>query len=41
MSYKLWDILGEMKSAEYEWVELSHSLNNDSPYWGGIPDGSV
>ncbi len=41
MSYKLWDILGEMKSAEYEWVELSHSLNNDSPYWGGIPEGSV
>ena len=41
MSYKLWNILGEMKSAEYEWVELSHSLNNDSPYWGGIPEGSV
>ena len=34
MSYKLWNILDEMKSAEYEWVELSHSLNNDSPYWG-------
>ena len=40
MSYKLWDMLNEMK-AEYEWVELSHSLNNDSPYWGGIPEGSV
>ena len=40
MSYKLWDILNEMKT-EYEWVELSHSLNNDSPYWGGIPEGSV
>ena len=23
------------------WVELSHSLNNDSPYWAGIPEGSV
>jgi kynurenine formamidase len=22
-------------------VELSHSLNNDSPYWAGIPEGSV
>lgn len=41
MSYKLWNILEELKSPEYEWVELSHSLNNDSPYWGGIPDGSV
>ena len=32
MSYKLWDILGEMKSAEYEWVELSHSLNAINEY---------
>ena len=22
-------------------MELSHSLNNDSPYWSGIPEGSV
>ena len=38
--YKLWDILNEMQS-NYEWVELSHSLNNSSPYWAGIPEGSV
>lgn len=37
--YKLWDTLNEMK--KYRWVELSHALNNDSPYWAGIPDGSV
>ena len=37
--YKLWDALEEAK--KYKWVELSHSMNNDSPYWSGIPDGSV
>ena len=37
--YKLWEALKEAK--KYRWVELSHSLNNDSPYWAGIPEGSV
>ncbi len=37
--YKLWETLDELK--KLKWVELSHSLNNDSPYWSGIPDGSV
>ena len=37
--YKLWNALQEAKN--YKWVELSHSLNNDSPYWAGIPEGSV
>ncbi len=37
--YKLWDYLDKAK--EYRWIELSHSLNNDSPYWAGIPEGSV
>ena len=31
--YKLWEALKEAK--KYHWVELSHSLNNDSPYWAG------
>ena len=39
--YKLWNMLAEMKSDAYEWVELSHSMNNDSPVWSGIPTGSV
>lgn len=39
MGYKLWDALQEAK--KYKWVELSHPLNNDSPYWAGIPEGSV
>ena len=37
--YKLWNALKNAK--KYKWVELSHSLNNDSPYWSGIPAGSV
>ena len=37
--YKLWDALAKAK--KYKWVELSHPLNNDSPYWSGIPEGSV
>ena len=41
MTYKLWSILEELHSPAYEWVELSHSLNNDSPFWAGIPEGSV
>ena len=37
--YQLWEVLKEAK--KYKWVELSHSLNNTSPYWGGIPEGAV
>ena len=37
--YKLWDALNSAK--QLKWVELSHSLNNHSPYWSGIPEGSV
>ena len=37
--YKLWNALKDAK--KYRWVELSHSLNNKSPYWSGIPEGSV
>ena len=37
--YKLWNALEEAKKLRV--VELSHSLNNDSPFWAGIPEGSV
>lgn len=37
--YKLWKALENAK--QYKWVELSHSLNNDSPYWSGMPENSV
>ena len=37
--YKLWDALESVK--KLRWVELSHPLNNDSPFWSGIPEGSV
>jgi cyclase family protein len=41
MAYHLWNVLDELKSDTYEWVDLTHPLNNDSPYWAGIPEGSV
>ena len=37
--YKLWSALEEAK--KLKWVELSHELDNTSPYWSGIPEGSV
>ena len=37
--YKLWEELEQLK--QYRWIDLSHPLNNDSPYWGGIPEGAV
>lgn len=39
MGYRLWDALNSAKKCK--WVELSHPLNNESPYWAGIPEGSV
>lgn len=37
--YTLWNALEKAKALK--WVELSHSLDNSSPYWAGIPEGSV
>ena len=37
--YELWQALERAK--QYKWMELSHPLRNDSPYWAGIPEGSV
>lgn len=37
--YELWNALEKAK--KYRWVDLTHSLNNDSPYWSGVPDGAV
>lgn len=37
--YQLWDTLAKAKNLR--WIELSHPLTNDSPYWSGIPEGSV
>ena len=35
----LWGDLDKLKKCH--WVELSHPLTNESPYWGGMPDGVV
>lgn len=40
MTYKLWDFFRELQTS-YELVDLTHPLDNDSPYWSGIPEGSV
>ena len=37
--YKLWEAL--KGAQQMRWIDLSHSLNNDSPFWAGIPQGSV
>lgn len=39
MEKKLWTILETLK--EHEWIELSHELTNESPYWQGMPKGVV
>ncbi|MBQ6131622.1 MAG: cyclase family protein [Selenomonadaceae bacterium] len=40
MNYKLWKFFKELQT-DYELVDLTHPLDNDSPYWSGIPEGSV
>lgn len=35
----LWNELAKLKDCT--WVDLTHPLTNDSPYWAGIPEGSV
>ena len=37
--YPLWNTLNELK--KYRFVDLTHTLDNDSPFWSGIPEGSV
>ncbi len=37
--YPLWQALDKAK--QYRWVELSHSLNNDSPHWAGVGDDAI
>lgn len=38
-NYKLWAALNAAR--DLKWVDLTHPLNNESPYWSGIPEGSV
>ena len=37
--YPLWTQLQELQ--KLRWIDLTHPLSNDSPYWAGIPEGSV
>ena len=33
----LWPDLAKLRTCH--WVDLTHPLTNDSPYWGGMPEG--
>lgn len=41
LGYELWNFLSEINSGKYKLVDLTHQMNNASPYWAGIPEGSV
>lgn len=34
---KLWTVFQELKDSGYHWVELSRSLDPDTPHYGGFP----
>ena len=36
---KLWQMLDDLK--KMNWVELSLLMDNDSPYWSGMPENAV
>ncbi|MBR1647471.1 MAG: cyclase family protein [Selenomonadaceae bacterium] len=40
MIFMVWDFFNRLKN-NFELVDLTHPMSNDSPYWAGIPDGSV
>ncbi|MGN0369276.1 MAG: cyclase family protein [Butyrivibrio sp.] len=33
---ELWDVIAEMKTDKYEWVELSHIVSDKTPHWVGF-----
>ncbi|MDY3051600.1 MAG: cyclase family protein [Ndongobacter sp.] len=37
--YPLWEKLNQLK--KLRWIDLTHPLTDDSPFWSGIPEGSV
>lgn len=32
----LWDLLSELKSPKYKWVDLTHELSPETPHWFGF-----
>lgn len=36
MANKLWDILAELKTPAYKWVDLTHELSAETPHWYGF-----
>lgn len=35
-NFTLWDMVKEIKSPKYKWVELSHVLSDETPHWVGF-----
>lgn len=38
MAYPLWNLLKDLRN-DYDWVELSHPVDQNSPIWSGMPEG--
>ena len=32
----LWNLASQLKSADYRWVDLTHTLSCDTPHWFGF-----
>jgi len=36
LDISLWNLLGELKSSKYKWVDLTHEFGDDTPRWPGF-----
>lgn len=32
----LWNLASQLKSTDYRWVDLTHTLSCDTPHWFGL-----
>lgn len=32
----LWNLASQLKSTDYRWVDLTHTLSCDTPHWFGF-----
>jgi kynurenine formamidase len=40
--HELWNVLGNLRSSKYKWVDLTHEFGSDTPRWPGFePMGNV
>ena len=36
-NHELWEILKNLKSPKYKWVDLSHEVSPETPHYEGFP----